>query len=379
MTTDLTTMSNLEKRVQSRAEGTSKAIYFGHNKGYDDIIHSLLGKFYTPPGVAGQTTNRSYSEQHAMLGIRDEVEAVLRGGQLANQENKENNRETNDFNLVQHVLKRNYKLLGSDMRWVCRVLDVALGLLASDIDECMHQCMENDTTHDKQKGSHDIPKLSPKHVAQALVTMSASLDDISGTLGRPGIPTQSALEIVRWGQLLEDPDHYSCVLGTHPRLATLLDLSGPHVAILLAARRIAARDDTRASAEDAVDSTRNKGPLNATALALVPLTYQRIQDEYMSSFVASARYTTGSDRYATHVLYRACTDLMELDLVRLKKEHCRGSALQYGHNDALSAGIDVTNFPLHVNLEWDLEFMGALKAGLLQCSTALREWGMKMN
>ena len=217
-------------------------------------------------------------------------------------------------------------------------------------------------------------------MAQALVTMSASLDDVSGTLGCPGILTQSSMELIRWGQLLEDPKHYSCLLGTHPRLAALLDLSGPQLAILLAARRIAARDDTQATAEDEVDEIRRKGSAGGTTTTiLVSLTYQRIQDEYTTSFVASNRYTISSDRYPPHVLYRSCTDLMELDIIRLKREQCRGGALQYGHNDALSAGTNIANLPLHVNLDWELEFMGALKAGLLQCSTALREWGMKMN
>jgi hypothetical protein len=70
---------------------------------------------------------------------------------------------------------------------------------------------------------------------------------------------------------------------------------------------------------------------------------------------------------------------MELDIIRLRKEQCGGGALQYGQNDTLTTGTDITHLPLHVNLDWELEFMGALKAGLLQCSTALREWGQKMN
>ena len=44
-------MSKLEKQVQSRAEGSSKIIYFGQNHDYDDLVKCLLGKFYTPPGM----------------------------------------------------------------------------------------------------------------------------------------------------------------------------------------------------------------------------------------------------------------------------------------------------------------------------------------
>lgn len=211
----------------------------------------------------------------------------------------------------------------------------------------------------------------PSHIAQALVAMSASLDDISRTLDRSVVPTQSTLELIQWGQLLNDPAHYSCLIGTNSCLICLLDLSGPQVAVLLAARRIEARDDARTNAEDEIESTRKRGISGGASgsLMALPLTYQRIQDEYTTSFVASGRYTICSDRYPHHVLYRSCMDLMEVDIIRL----------QYGHNDILSSGANISHSPLHVNLDWDLEFMGALKTGLLHCSTALREWGMKMN
>ena len=222
------------------------------------------------------------------------------------------------------------------------------------------------------------------------MTMNASMDDISSTtVGRTGLPTQSTLEKIRWGKLLGDSTHYSCLVGTHPRLVALLDLSGPEVAVLLAARRIEARDDTCANAgEDEVESRRRRGMTSSggkpggtvtTTSTLLSLTYQRIEDEYMTSFVASGRYTISSDRYPKHVLFRSCMNLMEMDIIRLKKDICGGGALQYRHQDTLSLGArNMTTLPLHVNLDYDLELMSVLKAGLLQCSTALREWGMKM-
>jgi len=378
MTTDLTAVSKLEKRVQSRAEGSSKVIYFGHNHEYDDLVKSLLGKFYTPP-ESGNSTGDEYNEHMAMLDIREEVEAIICGSKSDGNRNcpEEDDQDTNDFALVRRVLHRNYNLIGSDMRWICRVFDVALALYASDIDECIYQCMDAKNN----EGCDCIPRLTPSHIAQALVAMSASLDDISGTLDRSGIPTQSTMELVRWGQLIRDPNHYTCLLGTNTRLITLLDLSGPQIAVLLAARRIEARDDARANAEDEIENSRRKGTTgggSSTSMSL-PLTYQRIQDEYTTSFVASGRYTISSDRYPQHVLYRSCMDLMEVDIIRFKREICCGGALQYAHNDMLSSGANISNLPLHINLDWDLEFMGALKTGLLHCSTALREWGMKMN
>jgi len=392
LTTDLRAVTKLEKRVQSRAEGTSKIIYFGHNKDFDELAKCLLGKFYTPPEErsSGESNNDmadideedEYSEQMAMVDVREEVKVILTGGKSNSNrlmsEEEEENGEINDFALVQRVLERNYSLIGSDMRWICRVFDVALGLLVYDIDERVQQCMES---NDDDCGD-DVPTLSASHVAKALITMNASMDDVSSTIGRPGIPSQSTLELITWGKLLGDPKHYSCLVGTHPRLVALLDLSGPQVAALLAARRIEARDDARANAgEDEIESRRRRGLAtnDKTASTSLPLTYKRIEDEYTTSFVASGRYTISSDRYPKHVLYRSFMDLMEMDIIRLKKEICGGGALQYGHNDALSSGSNMSGLPLYVNLDYDLELMPILKAGMLQCSTALREWGLKMN
>jgi hypothetical protein len=146
----------------------------------------------------------------------------------------------------------------------------------------------------------------------------------------------------------------------------------------LAARRILARDDTRSTIEDNVNSARKKGANKMTVLSMAtPLTYQRMYDEYTTSFVSSGRYTISSDRYSSHLLQRAFRDLIELDLVRLKKNHSDGGPLQFEHCDSLSSGNSTLNLPLYINFEMETEIIGLLKAGALNCSTALREWGLK--
>jgi hypothetical protein len=407
VTTNLSTINQLEKRVQSRAEGTSKVIYFGHdvNGGYDACVDTLLGKFYTPPvllikgdGLSSDEGNEECTtEPMEMINLRNEVEAIFRGNHQigCNDEEADCDGEINDFSLVQRALKRNHEM-HMDVRWFCGLLDIALSLLMSDIEEqkllcCYSPKSSNNTSHSSSSSvssremmttekNVQVPTLSPNHIAHALVMMGASLDDIASTVGRPGIPSQNALEQIRWGKLLGDPNHYSALVGTDPRLVALLDLSGPQIAVLLAARRIMARDDARSTVDDAAGNGLNQNlPKNATVLSLVaPLTYKRIEDEYTTSFVNSERYTISSDRYPPHVLYRSFMDLMELDLIRLKKERCEGGALQYDHLGCLSFGANITNVPLYVNLEWELEFVGVLKAGLLKCSTSLREWGLKI-
>eukprot|EP00984_Skeletonema_dohrnii_P031217 scaffold23435_cov78-Skeletonema_dohrnii-CCMP3373.AAC.1 len=102
MTTNLSTINQLEKRVQSRAEGTSKVIYFGHDVdgGYDACVESLLGKFYTPPvllsnkklgGSEGRIlfddgAREECMEQTEMMNLRNEVETIFRGSQAGSDE-----------------------------------------------------------------------------------------------------------------------------------------------------------------------------------------------------------------------------------------------------------------------------------------------------
>ncbi|KAL7458382.1 hypothetical protein ACHAWC_009963 [Mediolabrus comicus] len=390
MTTNLSTINQLEKRVQSRAEGTSKVIYFGHDVsgGYDACVDTLLGKFYTPPIFSSsllksgaEEDNSGTTEEMEMMNLKSEVEAIFRGNDQTGSTDED--QEINDFALVQRALRRNYEM-HMDIRWFCGLLDIALSLLMSDIDEQKLLCSGNSDTALSSSSSlaNSTPTLLPKHIAHALVMMGASLDIASNTGGRPGVLNQNEFEQIRWGQLLEDPNHYSALVGTTPRLVALLDLSGPQIAILLAARRIMARDEARSTVDDDVVGGRNgnnKNAKNGSVLSLIaPLTYKRMEDEYTTSFVNSERYTISSDRYPPHVLYRSFMDLMELDLIRLKKEHCGGGALQYESLSSLSTGANITNLPLYVNLEWELEFIGVLKAGLLKCSTSLREWGLKI-
>ena len=393
MTTNLSTINQLEKRVQSRAEGTSKVIYFGHDVsgGYDACVDTLLGKFYTPPIFSSslrsgaEEDNSGTTEEMEMMNLKSEVEAIFRGNNQTGSTDED--QEINDFALVQRALRRNYEM-HMDIRWFCGLLDIALSLLMSDIEEQKLLCSGNsDTALSSSSLANSTPTLLPKHITHALVMMGASLDIASNTGGRPGVLNQNEFEQIRWGQLLEDPNHYYTLVGTTPRLVALLDLSGPQIAILLAARRIMARDEARSTVDDDVVGGRNgnnknakNGSKNVSVLSLIaPLTYKRMEDEYTTSFVNSERYTISSDRYPPHVLYRSFMDLMELDLIRLKKEHCGGGALQYESLSSLSTGANITNLPLYVNLEWELDFIGVLKAGLLKCSTSLREWGLKMN
>ncbi|KAL3801542.1 hypothetical protein HJC23_000980 [Cyclotella cryptica] len=382
LTTNLSTVSKFEKRVLSRAEGTSKFIYFGRMSQYDDLVEGLLMAFHSPLDsllAKSGDDEKEYPESEAMMELRKDVEYILRGG---DRYHEEDNEVDDDYSIVRRVIERNYEVRDMDMRWFCRVLDVALGLLASDIESSKMSYMQSLSDDVERSHNAEDPanvKLTPSHFAIALNALGASICDTMRTR-RPGIPSSDSLMLIRWGKLLGDPNHYSTVVGNEPRLRALLDLSGPQVAVLLAAQRILARDDSLYTTEDAVDSFRKQGAHGSSrtiAKFAAPLSYQRIHDEYTTSFVASGRYTTSSDRYPSHILRRAFIDLLELDLIRLKKDHSGGGPLQYEHCDVLSTGATITHLPLLVNLQMEEEFMGLLIAGVLHCSTALREWGMK--
>jgi hypothetical protein len=325
---------------------------------YNDLVDGILMAFHCPLNMSDD------AEDEAMLALRKDVECVLRGGEKYNKD------EMNDHSLVRSILEHNFKVGNMDMRWFCRVIDVALGALASDIEQAKLSCITG--MADNKTLSKPNIRLTPYHMAVALTAMGAHVCDI--VQGKRHGPSTEGLVLNRWENLLNSPYR-----GNDPRVRALFDLNGPHVAVLIAARRINTRDHTRKEIEDEVDSARKRGTQKKSVLSVAaPLTYQRIHDEYTTSFVASGRYTT-SDRYSSHVLFRAFVDLMELDLIRLKKDHSNGGSSQFEHCGSLSSGANLTNLPLFVNSGLDDEFGGLLKASALNCSTALREWGLKIS
>lgn len=365
LTTDISTSSKLEKRVLSRAEGTSKFIYFGRMLTYNDCIEGVLMPFHV------QFNSSDSSNAVAMLALRKEVEFILRGGDNY----RKGDEDVNDCALIRRVLENSLEVRGIDMRWFCRVLDVALGLLAADIEDRKHEYIQRSCVNVEERVSAskiDI-RLMPCHLAMALSAMGAYACNIVRANGHG--PSTDSLVLSRWERLSKGPYR-----GNDLRIRALFDLAGPQVTILLAARRIMSRDDTRSTIEDEVDCARKQGVNKKTMITMAsPVTYQRILDEYTTTFVASGRYTISSDRYPPHLLYRALTDLIELNLIRLKKDHSGRGPLQYEHCDSLSSGAIITNLPLHINIDMDEEFLGLLKGGILHCSTALREWGLKIS
>ena len=289
ITSHLAAVSLLEKRVRSRAEGTSKTIFVKPFNSYATLIQVLLPKF------DGSQKLRSSMEE--WLSLEKETTEL-------------------EVKLLRQIFQRNYKI-GKDLRWFTRVFSVALTLYRENVR----------VAPSSEDPIHSPPlEFEPKYLLESLAIMGASAtgcDDAS--------------------------------FITEPRIQVLKDLSGPQVALLLAARRLLARD---AKIEDVPK----------------PLTLDRMLHEYQS-------YKGNSNRYSGRLLLRSFTQMLEMDVFRPSSDHSGGGPLQYEYSGSF-AEMDtttLTKLPLHVPYGLEVELTRTLKDKLLDCSTALQDWGKKEN
>jgi hypothetical protein len=93
-------------------------------------------------------------------------------------------------------------------------------------------------------------------------------------------------------------------------------------------------------------------------------------------------YRGNSNRYNVRILTRGLADLIAMDVLRPAVDHSGKGAFQYEHD-----GIDVetldpnilARMPLHMSFDLNREMRPALAKNLLDGSTALLEWGKKIN
>ena len=157
-------------------------------------------------------------------------------------------------------------------------------------------------------------------------------------------------------------------VAVDPRLqASLLDLSQSQVALLLAAKRILARE---AHLEHSVGLTGE----TAAAAVLAPLTLQRMIHEYQS-------FRRGIQSYSDELLKEAAHQLLERGVLVPSLDHSGAGPMQY-HISFSFETLDpysLSRLPLHFPTDLNRELDEALKQNLMNCSTALNEWGRKTN
>jgi hypothetical protein len=306
-------MGMLEKRIRSRAEGTSRFIHFGPCPTFASLVSLLTSKCLDNNDA--DANGASFHQQVSQLLSSPPID----------------NAETT-HSRVYKALQRDYRL-GKGIRWFSRVFSLAISLYRQDCTMRLHT-IRSQSLAPGETLSEPWPVFQAQYLADALMDMNSSL---STDIGDRDL-------------VLVDG------VASDPRIQALVDLSGPQVALLLSARRVLARDGIRE------DTT-------------TPLTLDRMLEEYRS-------YKGSSNRYGGHVLSKSFRDLLELSVFQPAADHSGGGPLQYIHDPSNFSLADVNTagrIPLHLTVDVRRELRKALEKNLLDCSTALREWGRKTN
>jgi Cdc6-like AAA superfamily ATPase len=305
LTSNFTALTQMEKRIRSRAEGTSKIVYLRPPTTYDQLTTILQDKLLL---------------QGCCPVVCSDLEKYILPSKS----------EDEEANRIVQTFQREFRM-GRDLRWFCRVICSAVSLYRLD-------CMLADSS---------TPKLNGDYFMQALAMAgSLCLADSQAT----SATKQSSLCLVDG-------------VAVDPRLqASLLDLSQSQIALLLAAKRILSRE---AHLEHA---------LSGETTGVPPLTLQRMIREYQS-------FRRGIQSYSDDLLMTAVKQLLERGVLLPSLDHSGGGPLQY-HVSSSYATLDpysLLRLPLHFPTDLNTELDAALSQNLLNCSTALLEWGRKTN
>jgi Cdc6-like AAA superfamily ATPase len=318
LTSNFTALTQMEKRIRSRAEGTSKIVYVRPPVSYDQLLQILV------------------HDKLQGCPVQDQISALLSPSTATQpNENQPPQPENEDRERIAQTMQREFRM-GRDMRWFCRVLYSALSLYRFD-------CVLSG------KSSSKPPSFSPDYFVSALAMM--------GSLCLSDTPTASATK--QSSLCLVDG------VAVDPRLqASLLDLSQPQVALLLSARRILTRE---AHLEQALMTN------NDNTVGVAPLTLQRMIREYQS-------FRRGI-KTNEELLTTAAKQLLERGVLCPSLDHSGGGPLQY-HASLSYQTLDpysLSRLPLHLPVAMERELEHALQRNLMDCSTALKEWGRKTN
>lgn len=229
------------------------------------------------------------------------------------------------------AMEREFRL-GKDIRWFNRVISTSLALYR-------HDCILEVSRYANGKQESAIPlPFHSKFLWNAMSMMGASVFDGNIASRQPDV----------------------CVIddeAVSPRLQALLDLSTPQVALLLSARRILKREEHRDQA------------------VLAPLTMERMLKEY-ESFKRGSR-SMGNSK----LLKRAIHHLLQQGLLVPSMDHSGGGPMHYDLTK-IYRELDpytMSRLPLQIPLEMDRELGKALEQNLLECPTALKEWGKSIS
>ena len=364
ITSSFSTLTLLEKRIRSRAEGTAKVIYLRPPESYEDLVQIIRHKLsdcYIRKDIIDCITSTYTTTTTAKTNIDDNTETASSDEKQKNevpaQQQQQQQAQCRQRQTTIATLQREFAL-GKDLRWFSRVISTALSLYHYDVsiaeisntscdgrrdDGGNSSSAENDTV--TTLTSTVLPFDAKQHLVPALVMMGASItDDSTVATKQPDI----------------------CVVnGTavDARIQALLDMSKPQVALMLSAKRILTRESHRGGVDGKV--------------VPVPLRLERILKEYQSSFRRGSISNSSGRSSNTNLLMKAASGLLDRGLLVPSMDHSGGGPLQYSIGKVYT-DLDphsLLQMPLHIPFDIERELGTALELNLLDCSTALREWG----
>ena len=317
MTSQPGAIGSLEKRIRSRLEAGSSVVHVHMPMEYDGLAEALLSHFESN----GDTTVDEEQEGHGSTHVDSSIQR-LKGAFAslilppAADKHAGNDGQSNEADRVastiMNTLRYNYRL-GRDFRFFHSVLSCCLAIL-------------------RRRTQTEGP--------------DKALD---------GLPTMMLQALTATGSA--SPDEHSVALNG--RMQAILDLPGPQLVLVLAARRILSRDAEKEDEE-----------------AIRPLTMQRMVQEYDGSYRGTAH------RYSAQVLRSSLMELLTTGVFCPSQDHSEAGPLQYEHAVQKYEELDVgtlERLPLHMPIEIDDELGVLLKNDTLDCPTALKAWGKRKN
>jgi len=412
VTNRLNTVDMFERRVKSRAQGNQCVIYLGHTKTFEDMIKIWMSKVKLRLPCDNRKKSKPSSKVNKSVDDwRNEVVHSLR-----QQFQKMLGLKTNNRNEIEHcdetksekkrastairdILEKSWKL-GKDLRWFSHVFFIVFSLVMVDYKSSLQRFKKRQPTdREKETQEDDLkPSLTYKHIEDALQFMGSgsnpSTATFYGSFGRT-IPKEKQNSIIIQQQ--NNP-----INSSNPRIQALLDLPESQIAILLSIKRIMYKqslsnsiinskidhqDKFSSFAKQNKDNSRHK----KNAVKSHPIiTFQHISDEYLNTF-AKKQYKYMSSQ----TLFQAFIYLLETDLIKpvmdrsgltskksILSRNTLGGMLQYDYAGSWTSCPETAllrQMPIHVTVDMDRELGSALKGGWLDCSTGLREWGLKMS
>lgn len=353
ITSSFSALTLLEKRIRSRAEGTAKIIYLRTPPTYQGLIQVM--EYKLKDCLVGKGIIQRLSHHRPKYGIENNKEKGKNGGiedretikassmkketaikslkevnSVSNHDNARTNRKDVDDTLEEAIklsvaMEREFRL-GKDTRWFSRVIAASLSLYRHD---CLMAMPHNEMIEGLMLNFHT------KYISNAMVMMGASVFENIAASRQPDLCIVDGMAV-------------------SPRLQALLDLSTPQVALLLSARRILKREEHR------------------DQIVTAPLIMERMLKEY-ESFRRGSTSSIGNLK----LLKRAAYHLMEQGLLVPSMDHSGGGPMQYCVAK-IYRNLDnyrILRLPLQIPLDIDRELGKALELNLLECPTALKEWG----